>query len=252
MRTTRLALLLTAVCLSAAPVFAQAPPAQNPPPPPPPPFTGNVSFGLGVTSGNSDTTTVNAGYEFKWAPAGPNVLKSGGLFLYGKTDGVVSTEQYGLNVRDEYNLNPRTFLFGEVRYLHDKFKGIEYLVAPTGGVGFKLVAQPKTELTVSAGAGGSWEKDYGVDVKSNGAMTFDEKLTVKLSPAVTVGESFYSLWNISDFGDALYVFRANLVAALAGNLQFKTEFADTYRTVIPATVKDKNDIALIVAVVYKF
>lgn len=250
MRKAVFALFVAGVSLAAGSVFAQAPAA--PAAPPPPPVTGNVSFGLGVTSGNSDTTTVNAGYEFKWAPGGPNVFKSGGLLLYGKTEGVVSTEQAGLNVRDEYTLNPRTFLFGEVRYLHDKFKGIHYLVAPTGGVGFKVIAQPNAELLVSAGAGGTWEKNYGVDRKSNGAMTFEEKLTVKLSPAVTVGESFYSLWNISDFGDALYVFRASLTAALSGKLQFKAEFADTYRTEIPSTVKDKNDIALIMAVVYKF
>ena len=251
MRKSLFVLLVAGSCLAAGSVFAQAPPAP-PAPPPPPVFAGNVSFGLGVTSGNSDTTNINAGYEFKWAPPGPNVLKSGGLFLYGKTDGVVSTEQYGLNVRDEYSLNPRTFLFGEVRYLHDKFKGIEYLVAPTGGIGFKLVAQPKTELSLSGGLGGVWEKNYDVDLKSNGAVTFEEKLTVKLSPAVTVGQSFYSLWNIGDFDDGLYVFRANLAAALAGNLQFKAEFADTYKTKIPANITDKNDIALIMAIVYKF
>jgi putative salt-induced outer membrane protein len=246
--------VLVGALLVAAPAIAQAPPpATAPPAPPPPPvLSGNVSFGLGITSGNSDTTNINAGYEFKYAPPGPNVVKSSGLLLYGKTDGVVSTEQYGLSIRDEYSLNPRTFVFGEARYLHDRFKGIEYVISPTGGLGYKVVAQPKTELSVSGGFGGFWEKDYDVDRRTCGAVTFEEKLTVKPSPTVSIGESVNALWNIKDFGDGLYVFRANLAAGLVGNMQLKIELADTYKTKLPPAIEKKNDVTLIMALVYKF
>ena len=122
MRKNTIVSLVVSSVLSAGLVMAQAPaPATEPPPPA---VTGNVSFGLGLTSGNKDTMNFNAGYEFKYDPKTKNVVKSTGLFLYGKTDGELTNEQYGLSVRDEYSFSPRAFVFGEMRYLHDRFKGI--------------------------------------------------------------------------------------------------------------------------------
>jgi putative salt-induced outer membrane protein len=235
---------------SATPLMAQAP-AQAAAPPPAA-VTGNVSVGLGVTSGNKDTTNVNAGYEFQYDPKTKNVVKSTGLFLYGKTDGELTNEQYGLSLRDEYSIRPRVFVFGETRYLHDRFKGIEYLLTPTGGVGYKLVDDKVTTLSVSAGLGGVWEKDYDVDLKTTGAVSLDEKLSRKLSASAAVNQSFSALWNISDFGDALYLFGLNLTATVVGKAQLKIELLDTYKTRPPQPGLQSNDVAFITGIVYKF
>jgi putative salt-induced outer membrane protein len=242
-----LIVLALASGLSAAPARAQAP-AE----PPPPAVTGNISFGLGVTSGNKDTTNFNAGYDFKYDPKAKNVVKSAGLFLYGKTDGDLTNEQYALTARDEYSLTPRAFVFGEMRYLHDRFKGIQYLVSPTGGAGYKLVDDKATALSVSGGLGGIWEKDYGVDLETDGAVTADEKFTRKLSASAEVGQSFAALWNIGDFGDALYSFRASLTAAVVGKAQIKLELLDTYKTRPPQPDLTSNDVTFITSIVYKF
>ena len=47
-----------------------------------------------MTSGNTDTTSFNGSYEVKFDPKTRNVVKSNGLFLYGKTNGTLATEQY--------------------------------------------------------------------------------------------------------------------------------------------------------------
>jgi putative salt-induced outer membrane protein len=234
----------------AAPLAAQAPPA--PAAAPPPVTTGNVSFGLALTSGNKDTTTFNAGYEFKYDPKTKNVFKSSGLFLYGKSDGELTAEQYGLTVRDEYALGSRAFVFGDFRYLHDKFKGISYLLSPTGGVGYKVVNAPKTLLAVSGGLGVVSEKDYGFDLDTTGAVTFDEKLTHKLTSAATLEQMFAALWKTSDFNDALYGFGVSLAASITSRAQLKVEFRDTYKNKPPDPTLEKNDVTLIMAVVYKF
>ncbi len=233
-------------------IWAQAPPASTPPPPPPPPLSGNVSVGLGITSGNTDTTNFNGSYEVKFDPKTNNVVKSNGLFLYGKTNGTLSNEQYGLSVRDEYTFHPRAFVFGEVRYLHDRFKGISYLLSPTVGVGYKVVDEKNTSISVSAGAGTVSEKDYGLDVRTNGAVSFEEKLTHKLSASASVGQSASALWNMSGFGDALYLFGVNVTAALSGRFQLKVELLDTYKTRPPLPTLKSNDVALVTGIVYKF
>ncbi len=92
MRMNAVVSLVFSLALSAAPVMAQAP-AAPPPEPPAAALTGNVSFGIAITGGNKDTTNLNAGYDLKYDPKTRNVVKSSGLFLYGKTDGELTNEQ---------------------------------------------------------------------------------------------------------------------------------------------------------------
>jgi putative salt-induced outer membrane protein YdiY len=228
----------------------------QPPASPPPEVTrrasGNVNLGVALTSGNKDTSTFNAGYEFKYDPKTKNVVKSTGLLLFGKTEGEKTAEQYGLTLRDEYTFNTRAFVYGDFRYLHDRFKGINYLVSPTAGGGYKVVDTPATQLALSAGAGFVSEEDYGFDLRTSGAVTFDEKFTHQLTATATTGQTISALWKTSDFGDALYGFGLNLAASITSQAQLKIELLDTYKTKPPDPALKKNDVVLIMSVVYKF
>jgi putative salt-induced outer membrane protein YdiY len=228
--------------------------AQTPPPPPAPPdaLTGSVSVGLALTSGNKDTSTVNASYEVTHDPKTKNVIKSSGLFLRGSSDGTLTAEQLALAGRDEYALSKRTFVFGELRYLHDKFKQISYLIAPTAGVGHRLVDSPATLLSLSAGAGAVWEKNPETDVQASGAVTAEQRLSHKLSPTATVTQAATALWKTSDFADALYTFGAGIAVAVVSRAQVKVELLDTYKNRPPNADVQQNDVALVVGIVYKF
>ncbi len=226
--------------------------AQAPPPPPPPPTTGNVSVGLALTSGNKDTSTFNASYEVTHDPKTKNVVKSSGLLLRGKTDGALTVEQYALTGRDEYAIGKRAFTFGELRYLHDKFKQISYLLSPTGGVGRRFIDTPVTVLSASVGAGGVWEKNPGRDVQTSGALTAEQRLSHKLSATATITEAVTGLWKTGDFGDALYTFGAALAVSVVSHAQLKVEWLDTYKNKPPNPAVKKNDTAILLSVVYKF
>jgi putative salt-induced outer membrane protein YdiY len=236
----------------AAPLMAQPPAAAAAPPPPPPDWTGSVNVGLGLTAGNNDTVNANGGFEVKYDPKKKNVFKTGGLFLYGEAEGETTAEQYVLTFRDEYALNSRVFVFGDFRYLHDRFKGISYMMAPTGGIGYKILDLPATKIGVGLGGGGVWEKDYGFETNSSGALTFDEKFTRKLTATATVGQSFLALWKTHDFEDALYTFSANFAVAINKQAQLKVELLDTYKNKPQDVTLKKNDVSLIVGVVFKF
>jgi putative salt-induced outer membrane protein YdiY len=147
--------LLSALCVAAIPMFAQTPA----PPPEPKVWTVAASAGLALTQGNSETSTVNAAYDLAYDPPNPHVFKSDALYLRGKTEGELTADRIGFNVRDEYHLNSRMFVFGQNQYLHDEFKSIDYLIAPTGGVGYKLIDTVPTKLTVDVAAGVVWDKN---------------------------------------------------------------------------------------------
>ncbi|MGE5359201.1 MAG: YdiY family protein [Bacteroidales bacterium] len=249
MRFSSIPCYSAALLLVAGTSFAQAPP---PPAPPAKATTGNVSFGLALTSGNKDTSTFNASYEVVHDPKTRNIIKSSGLFLRGVSDGDLTAEQYALVGRDEYAFGKRTFVFGELRYLHDRFKEISYLIAPTGGIGYRFVETPATLLSASAGVGGVWEKNPNVDVHASGAVSADEKLSHKLSPTATITQAVTALWKTDDFADALYTFSAGIAVTIVTKAQLKAEFLDTYKNKPPNPDLKKNDLAIVMGIVYKF
>jgi len=232
--------------LVSSPVFAQAPPPE-----PPKIWTESFNAGLALTSGNSDTSTVNLGYEITYDPQTRNRIKSDGLYLRGTTEGELSAQRLALNGRDEYRLTQRSFVFGQMQFLRDRFKEIDYLVAPTGGVGYRLLDSPRTMLSVDTGLGTVWEKNTGVDVATSGAFTYAEKLTHQLTSTAKLTESLSALHRTNDFEDALFQFGVGIAATVSARTQLKVELLDIYKTRPPSAAIVKNDVAVIVALVYK-
>ena len=243
-----------------APAAAQAPaPAapepctcEPPPPPPPPVWTGSFGAGIALTQGNRDTRNVNLSFDLKRDPGTKVVFKADGLYILATENGEENVDRGIFNTRVEYALSPRAYAFGQVGYVRDRFKEIDYLIAPTAGVGYKVVATDRTTLDVDGSVGMVFERNTGLDIASDGAILFGEKLAHKLTSTATITQGFAALWKMDDPGDALYTFSAGLAASLSTRFQLKLEFQDIYKTRPTGVLVDKNDIAFISAIVYKF
>ena len=232
------------VLLSAVFVRAQAP-AE------PKIWTVAASAGLALTHGNKDSSTVNAAYDLTYDPQTRNVVKSDALLIRGKTEGELTASRLGVNVRDEYKLHDGLFAFGQNQYLKDEFKNIDYLVAPTGGVGMRIFDTMQTKLTVDGGLGVVWEKNPGLDVRSSGAVSASEKLTQTLTATTTFTQSVSALWKTKDWDDSLYTFGVGVAATISMRTQLKVELLDTYKSLPPLPTIQPNDVAVLMAVVYK-
>ncbi len=234
--------------------FLAGAPAQAQTPPPaaePKVWTENASAGLAMTEGNTDTSTINIGYEVMYDPHARNLVKSSGLFLRSDSDDELTADRLELIGRDEYKIRDGIFIFGQMQYLRDRFKDITYLIAPTGGLGYRAINTPRTMLSVDVGAGGVWEKNSGSEAHDSGAFMFGDKLQHKISPSATFTEVFNALYKIADFSDVLYVFDAALAATVSTKTQIKVEVVDTFKNKPPTALVQKNDVAFIVALVYK-
>jgi putative salt-induced outer membrane protein YdiY len=224
--------------------------AQPPAAAPADPWTITASAGLALTSGNKDTSSLNLGYGVAYDPKQRNLVKSEGLFLRGKSDGELTADRLALNGRDEYKLHDGLFVFGQLQYLQDQFKEIDYLVAPTGGLGYNLLDTARTKLSLDAGAGAVWEKKPLGEVQASGALTFGEKLSHQLTTTAALTQAFSALYKTDEFEDALYAFSATLAATVTARTQLKVEFLDTYKNLVAPTI-EKNDVAVIVGLVFK-
>jgi putative salt-induced outer membrane protein YdiY len=245
-----------------SPAFAQTPtlppaqtpppPASPPPPPPPPGWTGSFGAGLALTQGNSDTSTFNLAYDVKRDVGSPFLFRSAGLYIRGESEGALTTNRLAFDGRVDRRLTARTSVFGQVQYLRDQFKEIDYLVSPTAGLAHLLVKNDRTELGVDGGLGVVWEKNPGRDLDTSGAVTAGQNLKHKLSKTSEITQRFSGLWKMDDFDDALYVFGAGLAANITEQTQIKAEFLETFKNRPPSPDVQKSDIAFLLSFVYKY
>ena len=248
-RPFTLSALVCAALACSAPAMAQTPPPESPPEPNI--WTVTVGAGLALTSGNTDTSTVNASFEVIYDPQTRHVVRSDGLMIRGKTEDELSADRLDLNVRHEYGLNERAYVFGQNRFLRDRFKSIDYLVAPAGGIGYGVVETPETKMAFDIGLGAVWEKNSGTHIAASGSLTLGETLAQVLTATTSLTQSFSGLWKTTDFGDSLHVFSLGLSAAMSTRTQIKVELLDTYKNKPPLLTVQKNDIAILVAIVYR-
>ena len=171
--------------------------------------------------------------------------------IRGVTEGELSASRLGLNIRDEYRIGGRAFVFGQNQYLRDAFKKIVFLLAPTGGIGYKVLDTDRTKFSLDAGIGGVWEKNTDMDVRASGAVTLGERYSHALTPAATLTQSFSGLWKTSDFADSLLTFGVGIAVSMSTQTQLKVELLDSYKNRPPVSSVQKNDVAVLMAIVYK-
>jgi putative salt-induced outer membrane protein len=239
-------LLISAVCAR-----AQTPPPAAPAPPPPP-WTGSAGLGLALNRGNTATTNLNISFDAAHDPKTRSVWKFKGLYLRGTNNGTLALDRLQLEGRNERTLTERVYAFGNLQFLEDQFKDIDYLVAPSVGLGYKLVATPMTSFNVDGGVGVKLEKNPGLDRRTDFVITASDKLEHKLSKTAAITQGLGALWKATDFGDALYTFTAGVAASLTTRTQLKVELLDTYASRPPTAAVKSNDVALLTALVYKF
>jgi putative salt-induced outer membrane protein YdiY len=242
----QLQLILPFAALLAAPLDATA--ADEPKPG----WHGSFGAGLSMSSGNSDATNYNVGFDLKYDPKTKNVLKFGGLYLRSDADGETTSDKLTAFARDEYSFTDRFFVYGEVVYLSDAIAQVDYIVSPNAGAGYKFVKTDAVTLEASAGFGGAFEKFEGQDATSSGAYSAGEAFSWKISPTVAFTQKASGLWKSNDTGDAYYHFDAGFTTSISKILELKLAYLLDHKTRPAVPTLEKTDTAFIAAIVAKF
>lgn len=227
--------------------MAQQAPAQAPET-----WVGTAGAGVSLTSGNTDTTMYNIAFDVTRDPKTRNVQKAHGLFLRGEQNDIPTADRLSLGFQNRFAMSPRAFAFGQVEYLRDTFKLIDYLVAPTAGIGFKVIDTTSTKFSVDGGVGVVMEKNPGVEVKTDAAVTAGEAFSRQLTATTSFKHAATALWRADQFADGLYTISAGVGVQVAKYLQLTIDVLDTYQNRPPTAATKKNDVAFVTALAAKF
>ena len=226
--------------------------AQPPAAPDPGTWIGTAGAGLALTSGNSDTLSVNVAFDVTRDPKTRNIMKWTGLYLRGEQNDALVANRLSLSFRDQYALTARTYTFGQLDYLRDTFKLIDYLVAPTAGVGYKVIDTAITKFSTDAGVGVVWEKNPDFDVRTSMALIAGEKLEHALTSTSTLKHAATGLWKANDLADGLYTVSVGLATRISEQFQLSIDVLDTFKNRPPTAATKKNDVAIVTAIITKF
>ncbi len=137
------------VALLAAPALVLA---DDPPAAPPPPLAVKAQVGYVASRGNTNAQTANAKVSVIYSTGDwKHDLELAGL--YGKSNDIVSAERFVAGWQSNYSLSARTYVFGALDYIDDKFSGFQYQETVSSGLGYSIVKQADATLDAQVGVG---------------------------------------------------------------------------------------------------
>lgn len=234
------------------PVIVEEPELRLPEVVPVKTWRGSLAGGLALTRGNTDTSNVNASYEIVRDAKKRLVFKSAGLYLRGQKEADLTVDRTTADARLDYRLTQKVFTFGQVTYLRDRFRKVEFLLAPTVGVGASLIDTEASKLVVDTSFGTAVEGTTAANTRTSPAIAFGQRLFQQITESTRITQVATALWKIDDFGDVLYTFSAGIATSITSRSELKAEVLDSFKNA-PATPKlQRNDVAVLMSVVYKF
>lgn len=216
------------------------------------PWASSFGAWLALTSGNTDTRNYNLSFTTKYDPKTRIVFKSDALYLRGESNGTKQVDKATGDARVEDNLSDRTFAFGEISYLRDPFKDLNFFIAPLPGVGYRIIKSDTRNLSVDGAVGAETESHATGSRSSSGAVKTGENFDWAISTTSKATQKLTGIWKPRDVGDALYHFDAGLGTTAAARTELKIAYSYDYKTRVVSSAIKKGDSALFAALLFKF
>lgn len=184
-------------------------------------FGGSFDFGYLSTHASTTTSSLNA--ELKLGYNTPKWLHRLDLqAISAATDDRTTAERYFGAFQSNRLLSKRSYAFGYLGYIHDRFSGYRYQASEVAGYGIRVVDTKAQTLAFEIGAGFTQAKQIGGESKRSPAARASELYDWKFSDHGAISQSLIA--EKSNFN--LYSqFKTQLSVQLVGNLSLALAYA---------------------------
>ncbi len=143
--------------------------------PPPPPWSGEASAGMILTTGNSESSTVNAKGEVVYrSKLWRNTLNAATVRTTQEDTAtgadVRTAERYGVGNKTDFNFTERDYAFLALEFEKDLVGPVRERTSETAGYGRKILTGPAHLLEAELGAGARQTEDQGTQETHSDAI----------------------------------------------------------------------------------
>ena len=120
-------------------------------------LSGEVNVGGSMSTGNSDTTRVDAEIKARYK-AGRLEDNYRLLGEFADDSGTTTAQRILGSVESRFDVQERLFAFGYLEYDDDKFSGFKYEIESAAGIGYKVINDENLRFLVQVGPGYRYSK----------------------------------------------------------------------------------------------
>lgn len=216
-------------------------------------WAGDVSLGLALTRGNTDTSNLSFSFSANKNISAEWEWHSSGSFLLGKIKNQTNAESLSLSSGINWKHSARVFSYFKLQALRDRFKNYDYRLLPTIGVGYKLISSEKTDFSMEIGFSEVFTRyrDSG-NTESYLGISWGNSLSWNISPNAELKQKFTFNTDLTDFPHFFAQLEMSLAAAIAKGWALKVSLIDSFDNQPVGEGIKKNDAAFLAGLSMKF
>ncbi len=116
------------------------------------PWSGKAKLGYLATSGNTENSTLNTGFEIGYA-TGKWVHLANAKAINSSENKETTAEAYEMGWKSEWEMTDRDYLFGRLQWRKDRFSSFTKQFSQTVGYGRRVIDTDEHKLNVDVGVG---------------------------------------------------------------------------------------------------
>lgn len=217
------------------------------------PWTVSSSFGFNSAQGNASTYLVTLAPQATYEN-GDHILNMNLNFRYGENKGQKNVSDVRGSVNYKYLFSDRVYgLIGQDG-LRDEIATIDYRSITYPALGYFLLKDENTKLSVDLGPAATFQRLKGFDDEFFFAYRAGQAFEYLPDPAdkkTKFWQSASYLQSTEDHENFILNVKAGVTAKLMGNLSISQSVEDIFNNQ-PAQDKLKNDIIILTALIYTF
>lgn len=218
-------------------------------------FSGAGEAGLLMTSGNSETESVNAKVGLKYEKEHflgevnlAALYSSEKTEIDGKKHDKVSAEKYNYSAKVGYKFDQANYVFINGDYEDDRFSGYDYKTTYSVGYGRKIIDSDTTKFDIEIGPGYRYDVLEGGETEDEAILRGYAMFNYKFSESVSFQQDLTVVTGSSNTNTkSITALKTQIIGALAMKVSFKVD----NNTDVPAD-KDKTDTETALTLVYDF
>jgi putative salt-induced outer membrane protein len=214
------------------------------------PWQGNVELGYLMSTGNTETRSLNAkmgvAYETeKWRHS----LGYETVYSHEKEEGTTA-QRFLVSGRTNYNIDPRNGVYALTLYENDRFSAYDYQVTASAGYNRKIILTEKTEWSAEIGPGYRYSrfKDDTISSEEEAIVHLGTDFLYRFTDTIAFVEEL-----TADAGEDNTIIRStsSLRVMLRDQLSLRLSYHVRHVTDVPQDV-EKTDTETFVSLAYDF